>query len=392
MIDSESERNKKLADATAHLPPFKDDDEIWVWSEEEIKMLRLACAKRFGETLRTESLFCIAATGIRIFNSRTNPRPREGDVERVARAICRAETQRTDDEIGLGGEKAIAELVERNWNCYLQEARAAIGSLSPPEPAPKNPEDSYNIECKEIPALGVSHEILREWFPDSSARANAVRMIQLLQLNAVKKMKAKAEPAEKKGVDEALLLRKMGQASHAIDVSSGLRASHADFAKAQFAVVKPYLTQLPADLPLSGWQPIETAPKDGTVILGDYSLDGSGDDLHTVMYMKDWHGDGMGQWLSSICTGKWNAPKRWMPLPPPADLPAKDERYKRGFDDGFDAAKTDLPEPEVVKGLVEALKYCREMAINGMASHRDCIAGAVTEALASLPIKYRGGV
>lgn len=47
------------------------------------------------------------------------------------------------------------------------------------------PEDFYSIECKEIPSLGVAHEIIRNWFPDGKSRANAIRLVQIMQLNAV---------------------------------------------------------------------------------------------------------------------------------------------------------------------------------------------------------------
>lgn len=68
-METEAERSKKLTQLTKHLPPLTEG-EVWFWSNEEIEMLRAACAKRFGERIRTESLFSIAATGIRIYRSR----------------------------------------------------------------------------------------------------------------------------------------------------------------------------------------------------------------------------------------------------------------------------------------------------------------------------------
>lgn len=58
----------------------------------------------------------------------------------------------------------------------------------------------------------------------------------------------------------------------------------------------------------AGWQPIETAPKDGTAVLG--SLIGS-DIPHPVRFKN-------GQWVSSwdgFKLSEWDGPTHWMPLP-----------------------------------------------------------------------------
>ncbi len=65
---SESERREAYQRASAHLP--MPDTSNWVWSEREVDILRKACAVRFGETLRTESLFYIAMAGIRMAMAR----------------------------------------------------------------------------------------------------------------------------------------------------------------------------------------------------------------------------------------------------------------------------------------------------------------------------------
>jgi hypothetical protein len=65
---TEQERREALERATAHLP--KLDFSGWVWTDEEVDILRKACAKRFGEELRTESLFTIAVAGMRILAAR----------------------------------------------------------------------------------------------------------------------------------------------------------------------------------------------------------------------------------------------------------------------------------------------------------------------------------
>jgi hypothetical protein len=76
---SEQERSERLKSLTQKLPDLPDNTPMpWIWSEDEIAMLRAACTKRFDEILRTESLFCIAMTGIRIFLSRSKPEPVSG--------------------------------------------------------------------------------------------------------------------------------------------------------------------------------------------------------------------------------------------------------------------------------------------------------------------------
>ena len=62
---NEDKRQDAFAAATEHLPPLNVNNH-WVWSPEETQMLRLACQSRFNEDLRTESLYAIAATGVRI--------------------------------------------------------------------------------------------------------------------------------------------------------------------------------------------------------------------------------------------------------------------------------------------------------------------------------------
>lgn len=72
---SEAERSEKHSQLTAHLPPLLENGSIWMWTDDEIEILRAACAKRFDETLRTESLFCIASTGIRIAKAKAATAP-----------------------------------------------------------------------------------------------------------------------------------------------------------------------------------------------------------------------------------------------------------------------------------------------------------------------------
>lgn len=60
---------------------------------------------------------------------------------------------------------------------------------------------------------------------------------------------------------------------------------------------------------MSEWQPIETAPKDGTRILVPYPLRSG----YEVLIVK-WNGCG---WDSDSFWMLHEEPARWMPLPPP---------------------------------------------------------------------------
>jgi hypothetical protein len=62
------------------------------------------------------------------------------------------------------------------------------------------------------------------------------------------------------------------------------------------------------------WQPIETAPRDGTPILLWAHMDWR-DELIPV---TGWYARGSGEW---VCHADWFNPTHWMPLPvPPATL------------------------------------------------------------------------
>ena len=125
LIPSEAKRSAKLKELTAHLPEIpSDESRPWVWSDKEIEMLRAACAKRFGETLRTESLFCIAATGIRIYLSRV-PQQAAGDVVKALQNILN----------GLdSGLVRIETDADETWAHAIAQARKALSTLTPTKP------------------------------------------------------------------------------------------------------------------------------------------------------------------------------------------------------------------------------------------------------------------
>lgn len=64
----ERQRREAFEQAAIGLPTL--DMTAWFWTEQEVDVLRKACAVRFNETLRTESLFKVAATGMRILLAR----------------------------------------------------------------------------------------------------------------------------------------------------------------------------------------------------------------------------------------------------------------------------------------------------------------------------------
>jgi hypothetical protein len=71
------------------------------------------------------------------------------------------------------------------------------------------------------------------------------------------------------------------------------------------------------------WQPIETAPKDGTWILvtgGDIGYNWDGDTIPAVTTAQ-WHYKSWQMaWFDSGCLGEYDNPTHWMPLPqPPKD-------------------------------------------------------------------------
>ena len=70
---------------------------------------------------------------------------------------------------------------------------------------------------------------------------------------------------------------------------------------------------------MSKWQPIATAPKDGTRLLlfGRYAYSRPGDELfHYVGYWGTWDNAG-GSFETWISAGPLFAPTHWMPLPDP---------------------------------------------------------------------------
>jgi hypothetical protein len=69
------------------------------------------------------------------------------------------------------------------------------------------------------------------------------------------------------------------------------------------------------------WQPIETAPKDGLILLTVEALDGE----RRTFPAEASHHDGQMVWLITTGWGGWKSlhsswrPVAWMPLPPPPE-------------------------------------------------------------------------
>ncbi len=62
----------------------------------------------------------------------------------------------------------------------------------------------------------------------------------------------------------------------------------------------------------SQWQPIETAPKDGTVIFGFWKSDTA--ELHNKYSMSRWFDSA---WFDPDGISEYSTPSSWMPLPQP---------------------------------------------------------------------------
>lgn len=79
------------------------------------------------------------------------------------------------------------------------------------------------------------------------------------------------------------------------------------------------LTASPAASQAQDWQPIETAPKDGTLILCFYP-DRHGHDRYSLRYWStgDWRSSGRKEgWCDQYRQLRSIDPTHWMPLPPP---------------------------------------------------------------------------
>lgn len=90
---------------------------------------------------------------------------------------------------------------------------------------------------------------------------------------------------------------------------------HADAALAyirqHFAVAAELITE--SNCEKAQWQPISTAPKDGTLILGDFS-DGE-TSWHFSRCVVRWSGSDLSLWSSKGVSGL--LPTRWMAIPEP---------------------------------------------------------------------------
>lgn len=75
----------------------------------------------------------------------------------------------------------------------------------------------------------------------------------------------------------------------------------------------------------SEWQPIETAPKDGTwiIVFGGYAADDDADRTFAIVQWSNYLNCGktyprwMFAWYDGGYYGRYYDPTHWMPLPPP---------------------------------------------------------------------------
>lgn len=95
---------------------------------------------------------------------------------------------------------------------------------------------------------------------------------------------------------------------------------------------------------MAEWQPIKTAPKDGTAILG------WSEEMEEVMSIV-WVDDRGGSWRISSCSsmelGSWGQPTHWMPLPaPPKDSGKTFEQWRAEQDEAHKGLPDALVRPE----------------------------------------------
>jgi len=97
---------------------------------------------------------------------------------------------------------------------------------------------------------------------------------------------------------------------------------------------------------MSEWKPIDTAPRDGTYVLGYRE----GEGWMTVIYWSDYLYKG-GNWRALYCEkGDW-WPTHWMPLPQP---PKKERKKEKGIRDVYkfvvDATEKEIANKKQLKG------------------------------------------
>lgn len=71
---------------------------------------------------------------------------------------------------------------------------------------------------------------------------------------------------------------------------------------------------------MSEWQPIETAPKDGSRILGWAKSKNGSDDLRLVIFWDQTSPEGA-RWIVAFNAFWHFEPTHWMPLPEPPEVP-----------------------------------------------------------------------
>jgi hypothetical protein len=227
----ESVRSGNFKWITNSLAPLPEG---WVWEEDETAMLRSACFLRFAESIRTESLFAIAATGIRIY---------------LTRALSASEAQGEVDEV-------------------------LINFAASQEP--------LGAEFQKVLDDNLS-ELLARWSEQTQGEVDE----EISKGNA-----ALVEYWENKGVSFT---------------DADLPSRH------EWMVILKAIRTPPAE----AWQPIETAPKDGTNILLWWpmqfhcALTG-----HWANKWNPWIGWKVSGWSHDMFKTE---PTHWMPLPnPPA--------------------------------------------------------------------------
>lgn len=122
---SERDRHEEWKALTRSLPCVSTVARAgWLWSDDEIGMLRAASRARFDESVRTETLFAIAMTGIRIYLSRAN-KPVSVSLKRCAKSIDPNAFEYEGQEVEHAGDKARRARAIRQAKAVLDEAEVA---------------------------------------------------------------------------------------------------------------------------------------------------------------------------------------------------------------------------------------------------------------------------
>ena len=102
-----------------------------------------------------------------------------------------------------------------------------------------------------------------------------------------------------------------------IDLNAVLEAAEFESGAYPFELLQKIKAALESKAVPDGWQPIETAPKDGTmVLLYGEPYNSAGEKI----YVGQWDKDSFCFWFDCCSYGPECKATHWMPLPPPPEV------------------------------------------------------------------------